>query len=32
MVQAGMAEGVNEGYDRLDELATKLQRPVGAGR
>jgi uncharacterized protein YndB with AHSA1/START domain len=30
MVQAGMAEGVNEGYDRLDELATKLQQPVGA--
>lgn len=32
MVQAGMAEGVNEGYDRLDELAAKLQEPVGAGR
>ena len=32
MVEAGMAEGVNEGYDRLDELLVKLQQPVGAAR
>ena len=24
MVQSGMAEGMNEGYDRLDELVAKL--------
>jgi len=27
-----MADGVNEGYDRLDELLEKLQQPVGAAR
>jgi len=32
MVEHGMADGVEEGYDRLDELVTKLQQPVGAGR
>ena len=29
MVQAGMAEGVNEGYERLDELLTQLAVPAG---
>ena len=29
MVQAGMGEGVEDGYNRLDELLPKLQ-PVGA--
>ena len=29
MVQAGMAEGVNEGYDRLDELLAQLAVPAG---
>jgi len=24
MVQAGMADGMREGYDRLDELTAKL--------
>ena len=24
MVQSGMAEGMNEGYDRLDEVLAKL--------
>ena len=32
MVEHGMADGVEEGYDRLDELVTKLQEPVGAAR
>jgi uncharacterized protein YndB with AHSA1/START domain len=32
MVQAGMGEGVEEGYDRLDELLARLAQPVGAGR
>jgi len=31
MVEAGMGDGVDEGYDRLDELLVKLQ-PVGASR
>ena len=31
MVEAGMGDGVNEGYERLDELLVRLQ-PVGAGR
>jgi hypothetical protein len=29
MVESGMAEGVEDGYDRLDELLATLQ-PVGA--
>ena len=32
MVQAGMGEGVEEGYDRLDELLARLAQPVGASR
>ena len=32
MVEAGMGDGVEEGYDRLDELLEKLQQPVGAAR
>jgi uncharacterized protein YndB with AHSA1/START domain len=32
MVAAGMGDGVDEGYNRLDELLEKLQLPVGAGR
>lgn len=31
MVEAGMGDGVEEGYERLDELLARLQ-PVGAGR
>ena len=30
MVAAGMAEGMNEGFDRLDELLRRLATPVGA--
>ena len=29
MVQAGMAEGLNEGFDRLDELIDRLAVPAG---
>ncbi|TME13432.1 MAG: polyketide cyclase [Chloroflexi bacterium] len=32
MVEAGMGDGVEDGYDRLDELLEKLQQPVGAAR
>jgi uncharacterized protein YndB with AHSA1/START domain len=32
MVEAGMGDGVEEGYDRLDELLQKLRQPVGAPR
>jgi uncharacterized protein YndB with AHSA1/START domain len=32
MVEHGMADGVNEGYDRLDELVANLGAPVGAAR
>jgi uncharacterized protein YndB with AHSA1/START domain len=32
MVENGMAEGVEDGYDRLDDLVAMLQQPVGAGR
>jgi uncharacterized protein YndB with AHSA1/START domain len=33
MIQAGMADGVNDGFDRLDELVARVQagQPVGAG-
>jgi uncharacterized protein YndB with AHSA1/START domain len=31
MVEAGMGDGVEDGYNRLDELLAKLQ-PVGAAR
>ncbi len=33
MVEASMADGVNEGYERLDELIARLQakEPAGAG-
>ena len=31
MVEAGMGDGVEDGYNRLDELLAKLQ-PVGASR
>ncbi len=31
MVEAGMGEGVEDGYNRLDELLAKL-KPVGASR
>jgi uncharacterized protein YndB with AHSA1/START domain len=30
MVENGMSEGVEDGYDRLDELLARLQQPVGA--
>ena len=30
MVESGMGEGVEDGYNRLDELMAKLQHPVGA--
>jgi uncharacterized protein YndB with AHSA1/START domain len=29
MVQAGMGDGVNEGFERLDELLAKMRLPVG---
>ena len=29
MVESGMAEGMNAGYDRLDELVARLSVPVG---
>ena len=32
MVQSGMGEGVEDGYNRLEELLTKLAQPVGASR
>jgi hypothetical protein len=32
MVENGMNEGVEEGYDRLDELLAGLVAPVGASR
>ncbi len=32
MVEAGMGDGVEDGYSRLDELLEKLQQPVGAAR
>jgi uncharacterized protein YndB with AHSA1/START domain len=28
MVESGMEEGINDGYDRLDELVAKLGRPA----
>jgi uncharacterized protein YndB with AHSA1/START domain len=28
MIQSGMEEGMNDGYDRLDELLAKLRQPV----
>lgn len=28
MLQSGMADGMNEGYDRLDELVARLAAPV----
>jgi uncharacterized protein YndB with AHSA1/START domain len=31
MVEAGMATGVEDGYNRLDELLERLSTPVGAG-
>jgi uncharacterized protein YndB with AHSA1/START domain len=30
MVQAGMADGVNDGFDRLDELLERMKVPVSA--
>lgn len=30
MVEHGMSEGVEDGYNRLDELLAKLKQPVGA--
>ena len=32
MVESGMGEGVEDGYNRLDELLVKLAQPVGASR
>ena len=32
MIENGMSEGVEEGYDRLDELMAKLAQPVTASR
>jgi uncharacterized protein YndB with AHSA1/START domain len=29
MIESGMDSGVNEGYDKLDELLAKLRQPVG---
>jgi uncharacterized protein YndB with AHSA1/START domain len=30
MIQAGMSEGVDDGYDQLDELLERLKVPAGA--
>jgi uncharacterized protein YndB with AHSA1/START domain len=30
MVEAGMSDGVEDGYNRLDELLARLRAPVGA--
>ena len=32
MAESGMAEGVEDGYNRLDELLETLKAPVGASR
>lgn len=32
MAESGMAEGVEDGYLRLDELLTRIAQPVGASR
>jgi uncharacterized protein YndB with AHSA1/START domain len=32
MIENGMSEGVEEGYDRLDELMARLAQPVSASR
>jgi hypothetical protein len=32
MVESGMAEGVEDGYNRLDELLARTAQPVGASR
>jgi len=32
MIENGMSDGVEEGYDRLDELMTRLAEPVAAAR
>jgi uncharacterized protein YndB with AHSA1/START domain len=32
MVASGMSEGMDDGYNRLDELLAKLALPVGATR
>jgi len=32
MIESGMEEGVNDGFDRLDELLERLATPAGAGR
>lgn len=29
MIESGMEEGMNEGFDRLDEVLAKLRQPVG---
>jgi hypothetical protein len=32
MVESGMAEGLEDGFDRLDELVERLTASAGAGR
>jgi uncharacterized protein YndB with AHSA1/START domain len=32
MVESGMAEGLEDGFNRLDELVARLTAPAGAGR
>jgi uncharacterized protein YndB with AHSA1/START domain len=32
MIESGMEEGMNDGFDRLDELIERLTAPAGAGR
>jgi uncharacterized protein YndB with AHSA1/START domain len=32
MVESGMAEGLEDGFNRLDELIERLTAPAGAGR
>lgn len=31
MIESGMEEGMNDGFDRLDELLERLATPAGAG-
>jgi uncharacterized protein YndB with AHSA1/START domain len=32
MIESGMEEGMNDGFDRLDELLERMKTPAGAGR
>jgi uncharacterized protein YndB with AHSA1/START domain len=32
MIESGMEEGMNDGFDRLDELLERMKTPAGSGR